>query len=152
MRSEKEINDILDRVEIAEVMYKYADSQDRRDWELYATCFSKDVRCRIEELGINDQGVDAVIASAKRILEAMPLTQHVIATPNIHVQGDEADGTFYVHATHILQDGRRVAVGARYTEKFARLQGEWRITDHSVPPLWSDDDGRMVGDIKESSH
>ncbi len=57
-------------------------------------------------------------------------TQHLVGNISIQIAAASASVESYVHAHHVMEkDGRLVhlIVGARYLDRFARRDGDWRL-------------------------
>lgn len=128
--SEAMLHRLCAESDIKEVLARYCRGVDRCDAEM--------IRSVYHEGAIDDHGpaafvgpgwefADIVVASH---LNDAVMTQHVISSPHIVVDGDVADVETYCVAYRLRQKGdRRVlnTVGGRYVDRFDRRNGEWRI-------------------------
>jgi ketosteroid isomerase-like protein len=146
-KARDELGHMRDRQQIEDVMYRYGRAIDRRDWELLASCFTADVRADYGVIGASMDGVEVLVAATRQMVEGMTATQHLIASPLVTVDGDEADGAFYAVATHVLETGRKISVGGSYENRFRRSAEGWRISLHAVRPVWSDDNGELLAGL-----
>jgi ketosteroid isomerase-like protein len=67
--------------------------------------------------------------------EIMLKTTHNITTNNIEVDGDTAGSESYTTSMHIMKndgDGQLMQSVARYVDRFAKRDGEWRILTRLV--------------------
>lgn len=55
------------------------------------------------------------------------VTQHLIGTINIHVNGSHGTMTSYLHATHVLPNGTIDVANGTYTDEVVRHNGVWKI-------------------------
>ena len=59
--------------------------------------------------------------------------------PEITVQGETATGLWYLQDIFInLEDNTTVMGSALYTDKYARINGDWRITHTAYERLWEE--------------
>jgi 3-phenylpropionate/cinnamic acid dioxygenase small subunit len=119
-----------DRAEqrIAEVLTRYATGIDRRDWDLFRTCFTVDVHADYGGVGTWD-GVDAITAFMTNVHADMPHTLHRLSNMAISVAGETATARTYVDAFLVLGDGENIvnAIGF-YDDDLVRTPDGWRIT------------------------
>jgi 3-phenylpropionate/cinnamic acid dioxygenase small subunit len=115
------------RQDIAEVLVRYATGIDRRDWDLFRTCFTDDVVAEYE--GIDTwTGVDAITSFMELAHAEMGHTLHRLTNMAIDVRGDAATARSYVDGILMMPDGRTgtSAVGY-YDDRLVRTADGWRI-------------------------
>lgn len=55
-------------------------------------------------------------------------SQHMVMNPIIEVDGDRAQGTWYLFGMFTFREGNQAKwQGARYREDYVKIDGEWRI-------------------------
>ncbi|MEO8696368.1 MAG: nuclear transport factor 2 family protein [Acidimicrobiales bacterium] len=119
-----------DRAAIIEVLNRYADACDTRDWALFERVFTPDVT---SDYGPGYQRADraAIIASVQSHLGGCGPTQHLLANYDIHVDGDRAISSCRLRAYHCGTDAEPdlfYECFARYEDELARTADGWRIT------------------------
>ncbi len=138
-----DIERLVDRRTIADVVLRYCRGIDRLDLQLVRDCYHPDATDEHGTFtGTRDEYVDWVAG----ILTRFTGTMHVVANQLIEIDGDTAHCETYGVAYHWgdpPDDTRRnFTTGFRYVDHFARRDGEWRIArriavrewTHVVPP------------------
>ena len=121
---------------ITDVLVRYATGIDTRDWDLFRTCFTRDVHA--------DYGPDVgVWNDADEITEYMTVmhqdmldTKHMLSNFAIDVDGNTATASTYVHAVLVVTDDPPVwyePVG-RYVDRLVRTLDGWRISERTFQP------------------
>jgi 3-phenylpropionate/cinnamic acid dioxygenase small subunit len=117
------------RQEIAEVVVRYATGIDRRDWDLFRTCFTDDFRGDYGDLG-SWQDVVGITDYMVTSHERMGHTLHRLSNIAVTVDGDAAEARSYVDAVIMAPDGGSGvnAVGF-YDDRLRRTGDGWRIAE-----------------------
>jgi 3-phenylpropionate/cinnamic acid dioxygenase small subunit len=117
-----------DRLEITDVLVRYATGIDRRDWPLFRTVFTADCVLDYGEIG-SWNGVDAVTDFMEQTHAMAGHTLHRMSNQAIAVDGDTASARSYVDALIMSADNTSGvnAVGF-YDDDLARTAGGWRIS------------------------
>ena len=120
-------DDRADRQDIAEVLIRYATAIDRRDWNLFASCFTAECHLDYEGAGVWD-GVETVTRFMADADDGMGHTLHRLSNIDVALDGDIASARSYVDAVLMSEDGRSGinAVGW-YDDELARTPEGWRI-------------------------
>ncbi len=132
---------LLDRVEILDVVTRYFNSADRRDFDALIDCFVPGALVDYSELlpvsaAAPIVEVAAVIAAA--MAELYGPTQHFIGNHECTIDSDTARVETYCLAMHAYLDparegGARPASALRYLDDFVRsANGGWRIRHRRV--------------------
>jgi 3-phenylpropionate/cinnamic acid dioxygenase small subunit len=113
--------------DIAEVLVRYATGIDRRDWELFRTCFTADVHAEYEGIGTWDS-VDAITEFMTASHADMGYTMHRLSNLAIGVDGDTATARSYVDGVLMAPDGESGLnpIGF-YDDDLVRTADGWRI-------------------------
>ena len=124
-----ELEELVGRHEIEQVILRLARATDRRDPEAIRACYHAD--------GFDDhgafQGSPAEFAEwVPKVLAMFASTQHFLSPPRIEREGDVASVETYCTAHHVTPasdpGGERDSVmGLRYLDRFERRGGVWRI-------------------------
>lgn len=143
---ESRIRRLEDRVQIVEQVTRYALAVDRRDWEMFAACFTDPVHVDFSQLG-SSAGEFArtdFVDSVRVPLSGFTATQHI--SPNHLVEFDEEDPDRAVchsamYAQHYLEDspgGDFYLLRGSYTNHLVRTPDGWR-TERLIQHVgWSD--------------
>jgi uncharacterized protein (TIGR02246 family) len=128
--------ELQDRVDIAQVMIRYATSVDQRDLERYATCFTDDVVVTGFG-GIDFTDRDTYVAWVAEALSRFSRTHHQITNQEIVIDGDTAHMRSHVQATHVLADDEDtlLILWGVYDDQLERNEQGWQITQHHLQRL-----------------
>ncbi|MGV0736162.1 MULTISPECIES: nuclear transport factor 2 family protein [Mycobacterium] len=116
-----------DRLDIVDVLVRYATGIDRRDWPLFRTVFTDDCVLDYGEIG-TWQGVDAVTEFMDQSHAMAGHTMHRLSNHAIAVDGDTATARTYIDGLIMAQDNNSGvnAVGF-YDDELVRTPAGWRI-------------------------
>jgi hypothetical protein len=142
-----------DRQAIVDVVVQYATGVDRRDWELYRSCFTDP--CEIDFSSWNGQpaslmAADDWVAKVRGTNGNFDATQH-LSTNHVVTFGtvDEATCVSYMHAQHWFSAARLIelgqpngdqprwcTLGGFYTNQLSRVTEGWRIRRCQLDVTW----------------
>jgi 3-phenylpropionate/cinnamic acid dioxygenase small subunit len=128
-----DLQQLTDRLDINDLLNRYADAVDRQDWEQLATCFTPDASIDYSASG----GVAGTYPDvAKWLADTMKLfsmTQHLVTNSRVTIDGDIATGRAYFYNPMTLAgaDGGTdfLIVGGYYNDRFVRTGDGWRIAE-----------------------
>lgn len=140
---------LMDRLEIQEVMYRYARGVDRKDWELVRSAYHPDAH---DDHGAYRGDIDGFIASLEKRHATLEQSMHLIANIIIEFTGPDSAlvesyyTTFqrlapeagaarhnYLHGKPIGDDMAMQGQSAgRYLDHFERRDGAWRVARRAV--------------------
>ena len=117
-----------DREQIGDLLVRYATGIDSKDWPLFRTCFTDDVRADYGDIGLWTDG-DAITEWMRVTHETMPSTKHLLSNVAIELDGDTASARSYVHAVLVVSAEPSVWVDAigQYDDELVRTGDGWRI-------------------------
>lgn len=85
-----DVQALADKLEIQELLARYARGVDTKDWELWKSVFTPDAQIDYSSAGAAVGSRDEVAAWLEKSLAAMPMTQHFISNVEIDLDGDRA--------------------------------------------------------------
>ena len=133
----EQIQALIDKQAIYDVLVRYCRGVDRCDEDLIRSAFHDD---SYDDHGYwKGPGYELAPFLADRLRKANSATTHSITNVLIEVDGDLARSESQVHATLIRTGSDPVevdVVGARYLDRFSRRAGEWRIDRRIVVLDW----------------
>jgi 3-phenylpropionate/cinnamic acid dioxygenase small subunit len=119
--------DQLVRAKVGEVLVRYATGIDRRDWDLFRTCFTDDLVADYGDIG-TWEGAASITEWMRRAHEPCGHTLHRISNESISPVGEHVVARSYVDA--IIMDAENTS-GMRaagfYDDVFTQAHSEWRI-------------------------
>jgi ketosteroid isomerase-like protein len=115
---------------ISAVLVRYATAIDRRDWPLFATCFTDDVVTDYGDIGKWTALKPFADYMEKGHLKVGP-TMHKLSNFVITGRGDHAAATSYIDALLLpLAPGGSIRrAEGRYEDQLVRVKGEWKISN-----------------------
>ncbi len=138
---------IADRIEIDDLLTRYATALDAKDWELFATCFTPDAFIDYTGAG----GIKGTFAEVRdwlaQVMAGFPMTQHLVTNRAVDLTGDTATSRCCLFNPMGVQDGDGLAVfleGGYYRDKLVRTPDGWRIAERIEEPTYSTRLHRMI--------
>jgi 3-phenylpropionate/cinnamic acid dioxygenase small subunit len=128
---------LADRQEIADLCARYATALDTRDWALLESCFTA-TPVFVHPGGRLD-GFPAVLARTSAALTPLDVTQHLLGSPAIQVDGDTARCHCSFHAQHVrtgTPGGDTYVIAGSYADRLVRTRDGWRIAERVQTYLW----------------
>lgn len=124
-----------DRLDIIDVLVRYATGIDRRDWPLFRTVFTDDCELDYGEIG-KWNGVDAVTEFMDQSHAMAGHTMHRLSNYAIAVDGGTATARTYIDGLIMAQDNNSGvnAVGF-YDDELVRTAAGWRIARRRFTPV-----------------
>ncbi|MFV8244100.1 nuclear transport factor 2 family protein [Mycolicibacterium peregrinum] len=124
-----------DRLDIIDVLVRYATGIDRRDWPLFRTVFTDDCVLDYGEIGQWD-GVDAVTEFMDQVHAMAGHTLHRLSNHAIAVDGDTATARTYVDSLIMAQDNSSGVNGIGfYDDELVRTTAGWQIARRRFTPV-----------------
>ena len=132
---ESRIRQIEDRTQISEQVIRYAIGVDRRDWAMFAGCFTDPVYADFSGGGIpaaTSSRAD-LVARIATALNGFTATQHISPNHVIEFEASDPDRAIchsYMYAQHLLRgssNGEFYLLGGSYTNHMLRTPEGWRI-------------------------
>jgi 3-phenylpropionate/cinnamic acid dioxygenase small subunit len=116
------------RQDIADVLVRYATGIDRRDWALFRTCFTDDLRADYGDSGGTFDSSEAITDFMRVSHADMGHTMHKLSNLAITVDGGRATARSYVDAVLMAPDGQSGLnpIGF-YDDELVRTDDGWRI-------------------------
>ena len=115
------------RLDISDLLVRYATGIDRRDWPLFRTVFTDDCEVDYGEIGAWN-GVDAVTDFMEQTHAMAGQTMHRLTNQAITVDGDKASARTYVDGVIMFGDNQAgVNALGFYDDEIVRTADGWRI-------------------------
>lgn len=122
---------VSDRIEIDDLLTRYAKAIDTKDYELLDTCFIPDADVDYVSSGGIAGKYPEVRAWLEKALAIFPVTVHSLSNSEIELDGDSARGRTLVTNPMLTRDGEGkesiFTVYAYYEDDLVRTGEGWRI-------------------------
>lgn len=143
---EARVRQLEDRALIAEQVIKYAIGVDRRDWKMFAGCFTDPIYADHSESGLPAAAYprDTFVGIVSNALNGFTATQHISPNHVIEFNDDDPDRAVchsYMYAQHYLEGAERgdyFLLRGSYTNYMVRTSGGWRIERIVQHVSWAD--------------
>jgi len=124
---------IADRLDIDDLLTRYATAVDTKDWDLYETCFTPDAFIDYTAAG----GVKGRLPEVKKwlaeVMPLFPMTQHVVVNRVVTIDGDTATArSCFFNPMGVPDPDRGIKLffdGGYYNDKLVRTSDGWRIAE-----------------------
>lgn len=141
------LQDVADRIEIDDLLTRYATAVDTKDWDLYASCFTRDAFIDYTGAG----GIKGTLPEVQRwlaeVMVFFPMTQHLVTNRTVVIDGDAAACRSYLFNPMGLPDGDGLMLffdGGYYHDKLVRTSDGWRIAERIEVPTYSTRHHRII--------
>jgi ketosteroid isomerase-like protein len=151
-----DIQVLLDKQAIAELVFNYSRAVDRKDFALLRTLYAED--------GYDDHGglyrgpADGYVEWLQQAMQSCDITTHSVQNHLISVSDAEnAEGEVYVTAYHRLHNGEggfnELVEGLRYLDRYRKTGGRWQFVRRTLindwaqvgPAFWDIEDPALRG-------
>ena len=117
------------RQDVADVLIRYASGIDRRDWNLFRSCFTDGCAADYGDVGAWN-GADEITTFMREIHEPLGPTLHRITNQTVELRGeDHATARSYVD-TLVMgpDDGPAIRIAGFYDDELVRVVDDWKIS------------------------
>ena len=132
--------ELADRIEIDDLLTRYATAVDTRDWDLYKSVFTADAVIDYTSSGGIRGKLAEVTEWLSDALSGFSLSQHMVTNRDIRVAGDAATSRsyFYNPMGRTKRDGTLALmfVGGYYRDRLRRTDAGWRIVERIQDTAW----------------
>ena len=149
MLSQQEISD---RLELMDLMVRYAHAVDTRSWDDFDHLFTPDAIIDYTAFGGSKGTLSETKAYLASVMPGFPGSQHLIANPLLTIDGDSATGrTMCFNPMAVARpeddpgENRVFFCGLWYLDTFRRTADGWRIASRSEEKSWVHNMGRAFG-------
>ena len=131
----------LDKAQIRDLCFAYAQACDRKDTDGLAACFADGGE--LVSPGFTGKGAEMPAQITSVLGQMFDRTQHKVFNTLHHIDGNEASGETYCGASHILknrQDGKEMKLdwAIRYQDKLVRSEAGWQFIRRELIVDWAD--------------
>ena len=130
---ESKMDELADRIEVQDVMLRYAATVDEKDYEGYKALFTENVK--VVGFGSEEiNGIDDYFSWWKDALDKYDATQHMLSPTYAVINGDSAKTRTDVQALHYPNGEKELTLTlwATYHTDMLRVGGVWKISRHEL--------------------
>lgn len=129
---------VRDRLEIDDLLTRYATAIDTMDIDLLDRVFTEDADCDYEVVGGFRGDRAALKAWLSEVLRFFEVHMHYVTNRSIEIDGDTATAVSYLYNPGKLKggDGTVLTEGGRYHDRLVRTADGWRIAARREEPTW----------------
>jgi 3-phenylpropionate/cinnamic acid dioxygenase small subunit len=127
------LQELADRVEIDQLLARYCHALDEHDWDSFRGVFTEDAIHDDTVAGGFRGGVDAKIEFLQHALSKVLISQHIVSTTLLELDGDQAEARSVCQCPMVLDLGEGKThvffQGLWYDDKLVRTPAGWRISE-----------------------
>ncbi len=120
-----DIQELLDRAAITDVLYRIARAMDSKNWDLLAAGYTEDARG--DYVNAAASGRAEIVESTRAFLRPLDATHHAVHNIEVSIDGDTATTHATMTAQHV-RGGEQFLLGGTYDDTFRRTEQGWQIS------------------------
>jgi len=129
---------LSDRIEIGELLARYARAVDLKDWDLYRSVFTEDAHIDYRSAGGAAGDRETVTEFLATALAPFPMTQHYITNIECDIDGDEARVRAMFYNPMQFPGATELSYfGGYYHHRLVRTAAGWRSRELIEETAWS---------------
>jgi hypothetical protein len=126
-----------DKIEIHELLARYARGVDTRDWELWKSVFTAEATVDYSRSGIPCGTRDEVAEVLRMAFEGIPWATHHISNIEVDLDGDRAKvRAMFFNPMQLAGMDKESATGGYYVHDLVRTPHGWKSTHLLEEPVW----------------
>jgi len=134
-----------DRLEINDLLTRYAHSVDSKDWTLYRSVFTDDAFIDYESAGGIKGDREAVAKWLEKTMAGFPMTQHLISNIDVKIDGDRASVRAMFYNPMGMPSGKTFWCGGFYNHSLVRTTDGWKSERLIEESSWFDRQSEAMG-------
>lgn len=132
-----DVQELHDKIEIYELLARYARGVDTKDWELYKSVFTPDAFIDYSSAGAATGPRDEVAAWLAEGLEPIGMTQHFVTNVEIDLDGDRAKvRAMFYNPMQLPGMTELSSCGGNYYHDLVRTPDGWKSERLVEENLW----------------
>lgn len=133
-----DLQTLADRIEINDLLTRYAHAVDSKDWALYRTVFTPDAHIDYESAGGVKGDIETVVSWLEQTMAGFPMTQHLVANIDVKLDGDTATVRAMFYNPMGTPNGKTFFCGGWYNHELVRTPDGWRSRKLVEESAWFD--------------
>jgi ketosteroid isomerase-like protein len=137
MDIERALQELVDRQQITETLYRYASTIDSKDYPRLRSLFADDATARYADFEPL-HGADAIVAWIHQMTLDRTWLHHLLNVYHVDIDSDEARTLTY-HTSHQISEADPdtvIVVVGRYRDVLGKLDGTWKIVNKVFEVGW----------------
>lgn len=132
------LEEINDRIEIIDMLHRYAGAIDAGEWDVLDTVFTPDAPIDYSAMG----GASLPFGEMKPWLESMishvPGRMHLISNIQVAFSSDRktATSTAYLMNAMVFSPDNTTLIGGVYNDSLVRTTDGWRVRERRLDMVW----------------
>ncbi|EME19515.1 nuclear transport factor 2 family protein [Rhodococcus triatomae] len=145
-----DLRTIADRIEITDLLTRYAQAVDTKDWSLYRTVFTADAAIDYTTAGGPAGSLDEVVTQLAPMLDLFARTQHFVSNIAVDLDGDTASVQAMFFNPMIVSEAsdgvpaKQFYCGGWYHHELVRTEDGWRSRKLYEESAWFDGLDRLA--------
>lgn len=134
------LQEISDRLELEDLVVRYADIIDRKAFEDLSFIFIDDAHIDYEATGAPKCSIKEMIAFLTETMSLFPNHQHLVSNTQFNVDGDRATGrVMCFNPMEMTVDGgtQTFILGIWYVDEFVRVDDRWMFASRKQEMSWN---------------
>ncbi len=134
----EKLQQLIDRQQISDVLYRYASSVDYKDFATLRSLLADDahgIYMTVADLS----GADEIVKWIDGMTADKAWQHHKLTVYHIDFTGPDEASTLTYHTSHqtdVGDEGAVTVIVSRYWDKLRRVDGTWKITEKIMEPGW----------------
>ena len=135
---------LADRIEINDLLTRYATAVDTKNWDLFRSVFTYDAHIDYTSAGGEKGSLEEIVAYLGKALGMFPMTQHLIANISVDLEGDAATVRAMFFNPMGMPKGINFYVGGYYNHSLVRTDDGWKSERLIEENAWTEGEERMA--------
>jgi hypothetical protein len=132
-----DLQELHDKIEIYELLARYARGVDSKDWELYKSVFTPDAFIDYSSAGAAAGPRDEVAAFLEEVFETIAMAQHYVTNVEIDLDGDRAKvRAMFFNPMQLPGMAEQSSCGGYYHHDLVRTPEGWKSERLVEENLW----------------
>jgi 3-phenylpropionate/cinnamic acid dioxygenase small subunit len=132
-----DVQAVHDKIEIKELLYRYARACDTKDWALLTSVFTPDAYLDYTSARCPAGPRDEIVGWLEQALTPVPMTQHFVTNIEIDLDGDRAKvRAMFYNPMHLPGMAEMSYCGGNYHHDVVRTPNGWKSERLVEENLW----------------
>jgi ketosteroid isomerase-like protein len=132
-------DDLLEKLAIQELIYRYTDALNREDWDAFEATFAPEGTWEIgAPAPLRAEGAANVRAAISERVTPLELLNQIAMVPVVDVDGDTATARVVIEEWARLPDVFSMRLRGIYYDELRKVDGQWRFTSRLMRTVYVD--------------